>query len=293
MPSVRIPSTMDCVSSSLTAITAHAFCPCTSEPRAYAGPKLFSRSIAVRKASALNSGKLRSSTRSSTRRYFTRVASRVDGVRRSRSATSSRVCGLVCPKRNVLSRRTPFRIDVELTRRTRLRSSPQRWRVQRPCSVASLYFASRMSKSTLPSSNTTARACSARKSSSASEICSTVCCGSLVVPREGAVPFIPALPVFFGAQVGDMRDMVARVPGVDEGGKLHRHGAVFGMLKAPLPLLFLERLQQHHPAGVQALHKLQRPLHRSSHIVKHRPCCLVIGLDGRPVFGQRKSNPDE
>ena len=141
--------------------------------------------------SAFNSGKLRSNTRSSTRRYFTRVASRVEGVRRSRSASKLQVCGFVCPKRCVLSRNVPFRSVVALTRRTKLRSSPHKCSVHRPCSVASRYFASRMSNSTLPSSSTTAFACSARKSSSAAAICSTVCAGlcfrSAEVARGGIV----------------------------------------------------------------------------------------------------------
>src|SRR5438876_8286171 len=94
------------------------------------------------------------------------------------------------------------------------------------------------------------------------------------------------LPVFSGTQMRDVCDMMARVPCISERQKLHRHRAILWMMAPAFPLLVVERLQQHHPAGMQTLYKLQRPLDRSRDVVQLRPGNFIIGLDRRPVFSQ-------
>src|ERR1700730_5530798 len=65
------------------------------------------------------------------------------------------------------------------------------------------------------------------------------------------------------------------------------------MMAPSFPLLVVQRLQQHHPTGMQALYKLQRPLDRSRDVMQLRPCHFIIGFDRRPVFGQRKLGADD
>src|SRR5216683_2334855 len=104
---------------------------------------------------------------------------------------------------------------------------------------------------------------------------------------------MPCLPVFSGTQMRDVRDMVARVPCISERQQLHRHRAILWMMAPAFPLLVVERLQQHHPAGMQAFHKLQRPLHGSRDVVQLRPGRFIVWFDRRPVFGQRKLDADD
>ena len=150
-----MPSTIAMLSCSLTPMTAHACDPRSIIPRAYAGPKLRSRSIAVRKPSTLQSGKFRASTRSSNRWYRVRVASRVVGVRRSRALTSSSIFGCAWPSRLAESRRLFARSVTETMFRTTLRSSFHRCSEQRPYSVEIECFAERRSKRTCRCRRTT------------------------------------------------------------------------------------------------------------------------------------------
>jgi len=66
-PKVTLASMADCVSCAFTPKTAQHELPRRSSPRVYTGPKERSRSAAVLSRPGVKSGKLRSSTRPSSR----------------------------------------------------------------------------------------------------------------------------------------------------------------------------------------------------------------------------------
>src|SRR5580704_14563695 len=94
---------------------------------------------------------------------------------------------------------------------------------------------------------------------------------------------LQGLPAFAVTQVGDVREVMAGAPCIQQCGVLDGHPAVFGMGVAALPLVVAERLEEHDPAGVKAFDKLERPLGRSSGVMQVCPGCFVVQLDGGPV----------
>ena len=70
------------------------------------------------------------------------------------------------------------------------------------------------------------------------------------------------LPVAGDAEVGDVGEVVATVPGVEEGGGLDGLGSAVWMLEGALPLLGGEGVEEHDPAGVEGLDEGERPLWR-------------------------------
>ena len=101
------------------------------------------------------------------------------------------------------------------------------------------------------------------------------------------------LPAFFEAEVNDVGGVVAGVPCVEHGGEFDALGSVFGVAEASLPLAFVEGLEEHDPSGVEAFDQFERPLHGGGGVVKGGPGILVVGLDGGPIFGERKADADE
>ena len=100
------------------------------------------------------------------------------------------------------------------------------------------------------------------------------------------------LPAFAFTQVGDVGEVMAGVPCVEQRGVFDGHPAVYRMAVTALPLLVVERLEEHDPAGVQAFNKFERPLGGSRGVVQVCPGCFVVELDGGPVFGKSQTNAD-
>ena len=101
------------------------------------------------------------------------------------------------------------------------------------------------------------------------------------------------LPVFALAEVGDVGGVVAGVPGVEEGGELDGAGSHLGVAEASLPLGFVERLEEHDPAGVEGFDDVEGPLDRAGDVVEEGPGVFVVGLDGWPVFGEGELDADD
>ena len=90
-----------------------------------------------------------------------------------------------------------------------------------------------------------------------------------------------------------MGGVVAAVPCVEQGVHVEGHGPTLGVLEAAAELLRGEGLQEHDPAGVEAFDELERPLDwGGAGIVQLGPGFLVVGHDGRPVFGEREAGAD-
>jgi len=81
-------------------------------------------------------------------------------------------------------------------------------------------------------------------------------------------------------------DVVAGVPGVEKRGFVVGHGAAFGMFDTAFPLGFVERLEEHDPAGMDAFDDLERPLGGSAGVMQRGEEFLVIAGHGGPVFGE-------
>ncbi len=90
-----------------------------------------------------------------------------------------------------------------------------------------------------------------------------------------------------------MCDVVAGVPTIEEGGVFEGHAAHDGMYEAALPLLLSEVLEEHDPAGVDAFEDFEGPLDGGGVVMEVGPCCLVVGLDGGPVFGEGQAQADD
>ena len=101
------------------------------------------------------------------------------------------------------------------------------------------------------------------------------------------------LPVFPHPKVRDVAEVVAGVPGVDEGGVLDGHGAILGVVEAALPLGVVEGLEEHDPASVQAFDEFQGPLCGGGGVVERGPSGLIVGFDGGPVLGEGEADADE
>ncbi len=95
------------------------------------------------------------------------------------------------------------------------------------------------------------------------------------------------------AKVGDVGDVVAGVPAVEEGGVFEVHAAHDGMDEAALPLLFGKVLEEHNQAGMDAFEDLEGPLDGGGVVVEVGPGGLVVGLDGGPVFGEGEAQADD
>ncbi len=90
-----------------------------------------------------------------------------------------------------------------------------------------------------------------------------------------------------------MRNVVAGVPGVEQCGTFDALRSVFGMNEGALPLFGLERLQEHHPARMQRLDELERPLDGGDRVMEVSPGTLVVGRDGGIVFGECEAHANE
>jgi len=88
-------------------------------------------------------------------------------------------------------------------------------------------------------------------------------------------------------------DVMAAVPGVDEGGELNRHRTVFRMNEAALPLLGRKGLKEHDPAGVESFKQFQRPLDGGGRVVQIGPGGFIVGLDGGIIFREGEADADE
>src|SRR5665213_218845 len=85
------------------------------------------------------------------------------------------------------------------------------------------------------------------------------------------------LPAHSLAQLRNVRDMVPRVPCVEQHHELHCHRASYGVMKGhTLPLVFVQGLEQHYPTGVQVGEQSQGPGHRGRRIGKRRPALLAV-----------------
>ena len=83
------------------------------------------------------------------------------------------------------------------------------------------------------------------------------------------------------------------MPAVDHGGELDGLASVFGVVESALPLGFVEGLEEHDPAGVEAFDEFEGPLYGGGAVVEGGPGGLVVGFDGRPVLGQSEADADE
>ena len=86
------------------------------------------------------------------------------------------------------------------------------------------------------------------------------------------------------AQMGDVSYVMARVPGVAEGGEIELGGAALGVVEAALPLEFVQGLQQHDPTGVDAFDGFERPLGRGDGVGQLGEGLLVVAGNYRPIF---------
>jgi len=101
------------------------------------------------------------------------------------------------------------------------------------------------------------------------------------------------LPVFALAEVGDVGRVVAGVPGVEGGGELDGHPAVFGVAEAALPLGLVEGLEEHDPAGVEGFDEVEGPLDGGGGVVEDGPGFFIVELNGGPVFGEGEFDADD
>src|SRR5579862_2696874 len=92
------------------------------------------------------------------------------------------------------------------------------------------------------------------------------------------------------AQSGNVGGVVAGMPAVQGEVLVEPYGTVLGMLEGAGPILLREAGEQYHPAGVEALQKLQGKLDRTfAGIVQFGPLGFVVPLDRRIVLGQRQT----
>src|SRR5436305_10296341 len=97
-------------------------------------------------------------------------------------------------------------------------------------------------------------------------------------------------PAFALPQGGDVRDVVASVPGVKSEHLLEGQNAtLLRMTQATLKISGFHRTKQRDPAKVQRIEQIERDFDRNSSAVSElRPCRFVVGLYRRLVFGERE-----
>ena len=112
--------------------------------------------------------------------------------------------------------------------------------------------------------------------------------------EDGTLGGDPArLPAFFRAEVGDVGDVVAGVPGVVDRGEVQLLRAAFGVVEAALPLGFGEGLKEHDPTGVDAFDDVERPLGRGGGVDQLGESCLVIAGKRGEIFGEGFADAEE
>jgi len=97
---------------------------------------------------------------------------------------------------------------------------------------------------------------------------------------------IVGLPVFGGAEVGDVGYVVDGVPGVEHGGNVKLHGAALCVFEAALELRRRHGLKEHDPAGVDAFKEIDGPLDGSDGVVQFGEGSFVVAGNLGPVFGE-------
>ena len=97
---------------------------------------------------------------------------------------------------------------------------------------------------------------------------------------------IVGLPVFGGAEVGDVGYVMDGVPGVVHGGDVQLHGAALRMFVTALELRRRHGLQEHDPTGVDAFEQIDGPLDGSGGVVQFGEGLFVVAGDDGPVFGE-------
>ena len=97
---------------------------------------------------------------------------------------------------------------------------------------------------------------------------------------------IVGLPVFGGAEVGDVGYVVDGVPGVEHGGNVKLHGAALCVFEAALELRRRHGLKEHDPAGVDAFKEIDGPLDGSDGVVQFGEVSFVVAGNLGPVFGE-------
>jgi len=101
------------------------------------------------------------------------------------------------------------------------------------------------------------------------------------------------LPALLGAEVGDVGDVMAGMPGVGERGKVELLGAALGVGEGTLPLDFGEGLKEHDPTSVDAFDNVERPLGRGGGVVEPGEGGFVIARDGWEVFSEGFADAEE
>ncbi len=101
-----------------------------------------------------------------------------------------------------------------------------------------------------------------------------------------------SLPVLPRAEVGDVRGVMARVPGVERENRGEVLAAVFRVVVAALEVRLGHRLEQGYPALVQGGDHRERAVDGQVAIGESSPCGFVVGLDGGPIFSERELEAD-
>jgi hypothetical protein len=101
------------------------------------------------------------------------------------------------------------------------------------------------------------------------------------------------LPRFLFAEFGDVGDVMAAVPGVEEEQPVDGARAVIGMDQDATELIGGERTPEADPAVMQSLEESEGDVDRAGfRIEKLRPAIFVIGLDRGLVFGEGETMAD-
>jgi hypothetical protein len=115
--------------------------------------------------------------------------------------------------------------------------------------------------------------------------------GSPVVAKCGEEHSL--LPTFASAERSDVRDMVAAMPGVVANHIVEGHRSHFWMTQASRKVLGRQRAQQDVPAMVKGFQQRERNFDGSiARVLQLGPESLVVGLDRRLIFGERKFASD-
>ncbi len=107
------------------------------------------------------------------------------------------------------------------------------------------------------------------------------------------MPLYP-LPAAGGAEMGDVGEVVAAVPLVEEQVGCKRKAAADGVDEAALPLVVRQGLKEHDPAGVGGFDELEGPLDGGGErVVEVGEEVLGVDDDGGKVFGEGELEAEE
>lgn len=90
-----------------------------------------------------------------------------------------------------------------------------------------------------------------------------------------------------------MGEVVAGVPGVEEGGALYGVCAALRVDEGALPLGVREGLEEHDPAGMEGLDEFERPLCGGDGVMEIGPCVFVVAGDGGGVFCEGETDAED